>query len=186
MDLLLDSVVSIIGVIMVALYSWSLRAHFKSDKMSGGAILISVMVVALALVLLYLVFLSSQPLVAQLVGLAMQLSSAWLFFAAIKASREGQLRFAFDPGQPRSLVTWGPYRWVRHPFYVSYILFWAGWSVATWSLWPVVPIAILIVVYVVAALGEERLFVGTQMAASYAEYRRRTGFFFPKFGAAQE
>ena len=77
-------------------------------------------------------------------------------------------------------MTAGPYRFVRHPFYVSYIVFWAGWSLAIWSVIVLFPFAILIVIYVFAARMEERLFAGTQMADQYAAYRQRTGFFWPK------
>ena len=42
-------------------------------------------------------------------------------------------------------------------------------------------LAIILVIYVRAALGEEAKFSRTPMAAEYAAYRQRTGFFWPKF-----
>ena len=76
----------------------------------------------------------------------------------------------------------GPYRYIRHPFYASYILFWLGCAVAT--LHPV-SLAFLVVVsgiLIAVALREERSFVGTPFAADYLSYRRTAGLLWPKLG----
>ncbi|HEY9011711.1 MAG TPA: isoprenylcysteine carboxylmethyltransferase family protein, partial [Devosia sp.] len=121
-----------------------------------------------------------QPILAQLVGIALQLLSFALFWAAIRASRAGRLRLAFDPGNPRSFVNEGPYRFVRHPFYVSYIILWGGFAIATWSALAIVPFLVMLAVYIYAARDEERKFGLTDMADDYAGYRRRTGMFIPR------
>ncbi len=180
MDIALDFIVSIVGLATVAQYIWSLRAHFDSPSMQAGARITSLLVVGITVLILILTFLVDQPLWVQVVGLAVQVLSLVLFWSAIRASRNARLRFAFDPEGPRSLVTEGPYAYVRHPFYVSYILFWLGWAFATWTVWPFIPVAVLIGVYVYAARMEERLFAGTDMSSAYAEYRQRTGFLWPK------
>jgi protein-S-isoprenylcysteine O-methyltransferase Ste14 len=148
--------------------------------MPRGAILISAVVIVTTITFLYLEWTIEQPPAAQVVGVALMIFGGWMFRATIAASRNGGLRFAFDEEGPRSLVTAGPYRVVRHPFYVSYIVFWAGWSIAAWSWVALLPFAILVVIYVVAARMEERLFAGTPMAAQYEDYRRQTGFFWPR------
>jgi protein-S-isoprenylcysteine O-methyltransferase Ste14 len=110
------------------------------------------------------------------------LAGAALFWAAISASRKARLRFAFDPENPHSIVTGGPYRYLRHPFYTSYLLFWSGWAIAGWSAWTIVPVAIFAAIYVTAALAEEKKFSGTALAGDYEDYKMRAGFFWPRFG----
>ena len=180
MDLLLDLIVSLASALVVAQYARALRTHFVSPKMPTGTVVISVVVLSTAAIFLTLLWVESQPLLAQLVGLAVQAAGVWLFFAAIAASREARLKMAFDVANPHGLVTTGPYRYVRHPFYTSYLVFWIGWAIATWSPWSVLPLLVIATIYAVAALGEERKFAGTDMAGAYADYRRQTGFFWPR------
>ena len=55
-------------------------------------------------------------------------------------------------------------------------------SVSTWSIWAVVPVAGITVLYVVAALGEEKKFSRTLLAGDYQAYRGRAGLFWPRLG----
>lgn len=160
-----------------------MRGHFSSDDVPPGAKALSATVLGCALALFYLVWAIAQPLWAQLVGIALQLLSFVLFWAAIRASRAARLRLAFDPGNPRTFVNQGPYRYVRHPFYTSYVILWGGWAIAAWSPWAIIPFLVMTGIYVFAARDEERKFGLTDMAGDYAAYRRRTGMFFPRLAA---
>lgn len=183
MDILLDCLVTVIAVATLAQYMWSARGHFKSEDMPKGAKLLSGVVLACALLMFGLTWFVLQPIAAQLAGVALMSGTQLLFWAAIRASRNSTLLLAFDPDNPRSLVNAGPYRYVRHPFYVSYVIFWGGWAIATWSIWALLPFVVMTGVYVSAARDEERKFALTGMAADYEAYRRRTGFFFPRIAA---
>jgi protein-S-isoprenylcysteine O-methyltransferase Ste14 len=180
MDLILDLIVTVVSLSVIVQYSWSLKAHFNSPKMPTGTVVISVVVLTTAAIYTALLWIESQPALATLVGLVLEGLALWLFWAAIRASRAARLKMAFDVQNPHGLVTTGPYRYLRHPFYTSYLIFWVGWAIATWSLWSVLPLAVIVVIYVTAALGEERKFSRTAMAADYDAYRQRTGFFWPK------
>lgn len=182
MEFVLDLVISALSVVVIGQYTWAGKGHFSSDSMPLGAVLISVVVLVSGILFLYLTWMETQPITAQLIGLALQLFSWWLFWRAIAASRGGKLRLAFDEAGPRSLVTEGPYRYVRHPFYVSYVLFWAGWTLSLWNVVALAPFAILIAIYVVGAVMEERKFSGTPMAADYDAYKQTAGFFWPRLG----
>ena len=181
MDILLDTLITIVSWAVVLQYAVSLRTHFVSARMPTGTMVISVVVTATAILFTVLLWLGVQQPLAHLAGLAIEAAGLALFWAAIRASRQARLKMAFDLGNPHGLVTGGPYRYLRHPFYTSYLIFWVGWAVATWSAWSVPPIAVIAVIYVMAALGEERKFDRTPMAAEYAAYRARTGFFWPRF-----
>lgn len=182
MELILDIVISAVSITVIAQYTWAGKGHFSSDKLPLGAMLISLVVLTTGLFFLYLTWTGEQPLGAQVTGLALQLFSWWLFWRAISASREAKLRLAFDEEGPRGLVTVGPYRMVRHPFYTSYLIFWAGWALALWTPVALLPLVIIVTIYTFAAVIEERKFAATHMAADYAEYRKATGFFWPRLG----
>jgi protein-S-isoprenylcysteine O-methyltransferase Ste14 len=183
MQLILDVLVTLSGVASLGLAAWSARGHFSSDKVPGGSIVIALVILLTVLFYFYLVWAFPQPVLPQLIGLVVMLAAIGLFLMTIRASRAARLRMAFDDGHPRGLVQEGPYRYVRHPFYVSYIIFFSAFGLATWSLVAVVPVVLLVIIYVLAARMEERLFAGTEMARDYEAYRQRTGFFFPRLGS---
>ena len=183
MELVIAGLITVVAIIVIGQHGWAGKAHFASEKMPPGALLISVVVVVTGLLFLYLTWGMSQPLAAQVAGLAVQLFSWWLFWQAIRASRSARLRLAFDENNPHGLVTAGPYRYVRHPFYVSYLLFWTGWSIAIWHPTVLAPLAIIIAIYVFAARMEERKFAATQLSGEYAAYRARVGFLWPKLSS---
>ncbi len=182
MEFVFDGLVTLVGGAVVGAYIWSVRNHFVSDRMPQGAWIISLSVTASTILMLALTWLLPQPLLAHLAGLAIQLFSVWIFYSAILASREARLRFVFDPEQPHSLVDQGPYRLVRHPFYVSYSIFWFGWAVATWSVWSIPSVLILLWLYISAARMEERNFAASPLSSDYLAYKARTGFFLPRLG----
>jgi protein-S-isoprenylcysteine O-methyltransferase Ste14 len=180
MEFILKAIVSAVSVIVVAQYIWAVRAHFSSKTMPRGTVLISVVVLSTTLFFLALLWLGTQSWIVQILGLVIELAGLALFWAAIRASRAARLRLAFDEENPDSIVTEGPYRYLRHPFYTSYLIFWIGWAIAIWSVWTLVPLAALITIYAVAAKGEERKFSNTPMAEAYAAYKQQAGFFWPR------
>ncbi len=171
----------VLGLAVVGIYAWALRGHFVSDRMLLPAQIISITVLVTAAIYTALTVFWVQPLWAQVVGVVIELAGLWVFFAAVRASRAARLRFAFDPARPETLVEDGPYGVVRHPFYVSYLIFWAGWALATWSIWSVIPFVVILGLYIYAARFEERNFAGSGLSTAYEDYRRRVGFFLPKF-----
>jgi protein-S-isoprenylcysteine O-methyltransferase Ste14 len=177
--MILDSIVSGISLVVIATWIWSIKAHFKSTEMPAGAKLISALVIASAVFLLFLVWRNDQPVQAKVAGIVLQLLSYALFWAAIGATRSAALLAAFTPLAPHSLVTSGPYRFVRHPFYSSYLLFWVGLAICTWSVWALVPLTGMFVTYLQAAMDEERKFGQTALAKDYSQYMAKTARFIP-------
>jgi protein-S-isoprenylcysteine O-methyltransferase Ste14 len=179
-SLALDLLVALVSVAIIAQHAWATRGHFVSEGLTLGSAVIAGGVAATTVIYLALGFGFEQPPAAQLIGLAIELGGLWLFWAAIRASRAARLRFAFDTEGPQGLLTTGPYARIRHPFYASYLLVWIGWAVATWTLFALIPLLFMVVVYAVAARFEERLFANTPLATDYAAYRKRAGLFWPK------
>lgn len=79
----------------------------------------------------------------------------------------------------RKVVLGGPYQWMRHPMYSGYICMLAGLVLVNFSVayFILVPIHIALLLYR-ARLEETRL---SEYSAEYREYRKRSGFIFPKF-----
>ena len=180
MQLALDILLTALSILVIGSHAVVGKNHFKSKQMPAGANLVSAAVLTTLGVFLLLLWTGEAPLGAQLVALALEALSLWIFFRTITASRDGALHFAFDTENPVSLVTSGPYRYVRHPFYTSYLIFWTGLAIGTWSLWAVPVLVLMVVLYTVAARGEEAKFMRTGMSEDYAAYRARTGMFWPK------
>jgi len=96
-----------------------------------------------------------------------------------------QVRIALwhqDADAPQQIVTWGPYRWVRHPFYAAFLLALAG-AVAlcphpgTLGAWLYGLVALQL-----TARREERRLLASRLGTSYAAYARRTGRLWPRIG----
>src|SRR4051794_39887303 len=64
----------------------------------------------------------SAPRIVSSIGLC--LLALALFASACRATRGRPLPLAFDPAPAARIVTNGPYRYVRHPFYISYSITW--------------------------------------------------------------
>lgn len=81
-----------------------------------------------------------------------------------------------------TLVTRGPYRWVRHPFYDSVALVVLANSLiaANWFLF--LTGAIVFVLMILRTHKEEELLVA-RFGAAYRQYMERTGRFLPKIGS---
>ena len=77
------------------------------------------------------------------------------------------------------LVQKGPFRIIRHPLYVSYILILAGLSLILHIYWLLIPtLCIMIGIYPTAKAEEETLI--EQFGEEYINYKRNVGMFFPK------
>jgi protein-S-isoprenylcysteine O-methyltransferase Ste14 len=114
-------------------------------------------------------------------GLPFQLCALGLWAWATWASGRHSLPVAFSSGShPGQLITHGPYRLVRHPFYVSYSLGWCGGAVATLNWLVAAAAAAATAICVVAARREERRLAAGPLREPYEIYRATTGMFIPK------
>lgn len=100
------------------------------------------------------------------------LASVLVGLWTLSANRIGNFNIRPEPKSDGRLVQHGPYRWVRHPMYLSVLLLAAGaatWLMAAvaWVLW-----ALLLSVLTTKAGLEERWLL--QRYPDYADYRQRT------------
>ena len=85
---------------------------------------------------------------------------------------------------PDALCDSGPYRHVRHPIYLSYLLAFLAVLIALPHWITALGFLFNLVVCVVFARSDERVLAGSALAADYAAYRQRTGMFFPRLSRA--
>jgi protein-S-isoprenylcysteine O-methyltransferase Ste14 len=112
-------------------------------------------------------------------GLVSELGFLWLFYASHKQLGR-YWSVTLEIRNEHKLMTDGPYRYVRHPMYLSFWL----WGIAQFCLLPnataglagLLGVAIL---YFSRVRGEEAM-MRAAFGASYDEYARRTGRIIPK------
>jgi protein-S-isoprenylcysteine O-methyltransferase Ste14 len=80
-----------------------------------------------------------------------------------------------------TLVQSGPYRWVRHPFYVSVALALLANALATANWFIFVTGALLMLLLVMRTRREEERLLA-RFGQSYEDYMQRTGRFWPRLG----
>ena len=78
-----------------------------------------------------------------------------------------------------TLVTSGPYRWVRHPMYTALFGFFAGLVLVAAS-WLVALLVAAAIFVLYARIGEEEAMMLEQFGDEYRTYMQRTGRFLPR------
>ena len=120
----------------------------------------------------------------QLPALVLIAASLWIFWKTRHWIRDKDFAIVFNNESPSHLETNGPFRWVRHPFYSSYLL--CYFSVFLFTLDIVMGITFLFMtsLYFKALKDEEKKFrTGDSFSEAYSSYSKTTGALFPKIFA---
>ncbi len=172
-----------VAVVCFISFAWAVKKHFlltDSDKMpSQMRVLSALAFVFMVLQLITIVDTSDAGVWATSFGLILYSTSLVVFWWAVATTKD-RLTLAFSTDGPQYLITIGPYRYIRHPFYTSYILFWLAGAIVTseWLLVP--PVVIMTFLYFRAARMEEGKFACSDLNMHYKGYRERTGMFVPR------
>ena len=161
-------------------FSWAVRGHFVGDKAVGAMNIVLALSLAGIAVFLVDIWRTTDPDWRAPAGLCLHLLAILLFGWAVLTTRQNRPALAFAGDQPARIFRSGPYAYVRHPFYTSYLIFWLGCAVATSSLIMLIIFLSLAAIYTVAALGEQRDFSRSALHDEYEAYQRDTGLFWPK------
>jgi protein-S-isoprenylcysteine O-methyltransferase Ste14 len=84
----------------------------------------------------------------------------------------GGVRIQMERGH--TVATGGPYRYVRHPGYVGYIISWLATSLALGSLWGLIPAGLMMGLMVVRTALEDRTLL--EELDGYKEYAQRVRY----------
>ena len=168
------------GLVCFGSFSWAVRFHFRTPGESPrGMEAVSVLsVVAFAWFNYGLV---TRPGGYRVLPFALCALSLLLFWWCILHTRPKLLTVAFSLDLPAFLDTGGPYRVARHPFYLSYLLFWVATALAVPGAMSWIAPVVMGALYTLAATKEEAKFASGALGRKYQAYRLQTGMFFPLF-----
>jgi protein-S-isoprenylcysteine O-methyltransferase Ste14 len=88
-----------------------------------------------------------------------------------------------DDDAPRSIVTYGAYKYVRHPFYSAFLLALMGTLVACPHPGTLVGLVYSVLMLRYTAGQEEHKLCNSEFGDEYRDYLARTGRFVPRLGA---
>lgn len=117
----------------------------------------------------------SLPLVAA--SICLYSLSLVLFWWSVFTAKKLDFAFSNEVG---SIVTTGPFRIVRHPFYASYILAWLSSTLLFNSLILWITLTYLIAFYFLSARKEEGVILKSVYSKEYRKYIQNVGMFLPR------
>ena len=105
-----------------------------------------------------------------------------LIFFWINSNQVKKYRFSiiFSNDIPNSILKSGLYRFVRHPFYIIYMIVYISTAFFTADLWVFILSTTIFYLYYKAARKEENKFLSSDLKTEYDNYLKKTGMFFPK------
>jgi protein-S-isoprenylcysteine O-methyltransferase Ste14 len=119
-------------------------------------------------------------ILTSLVAIAIYLGALALFYWAVPYARSGGFCLAFSSVITKELVRAGPYRYIRHPFYASYLLFWVAGVMASHQPLLLLSVVFMAAFYARAIAHEEKQFLSGPLSADYTQYMAMTGRLLPR------
>jgi protein-S-isoprenylcysteine O-methyltransferase Ste14 len=113
---------------------------------------------------------------AQFIGVVLTVTGYLLFVWSVRA--RGRFSVSWAMPEDQKLVTWGPYRFVRHPSYSGYFLMFVGFFLVWSSVFAVFPLFAILGYCRVSVVEEE--FLVKRFGDVYRDYQSRTGRFVPR------
>jgi len=159
-------------------FSWAIvRLFAASTRVSSRMQFLGVAGVLFSIAQIAMIALARPVCWRRVSALVLYVVALGLFWWVVPQAAKAQLNIAFTNATPVTLLVDGPYAYVRHPFYASYLLYWvAGAFISNW-LWA--SVFVMGCFYFTAIRQEEDDFRFSPLAASYEAYRRKTGALFP-------
>ncbi len=122
--------------------------------------------------------------ISQAVGVILSCASIGLITMTIGSHRIPLALWHQNPelDKPQEIVTWGSYKYIRHPFYSSFILCWLS-SIAIAPHWSIFALAIYSFILLIYTANKEEIRLSNQegkLGLEYKVYLKRTGRFFPR------
>jgi len=114
------------------------------------------------------------PLAVQMAAFALGLLGAVLLVWAMAANRYAAVYTRIQKERGHVVATTGPYRFVRHPFYVGTITFSLTIPLALGSPWALIPGGLAALLFIVKTAAEDRML--REGLAGYREYAGRVRY----------
>jgi protein-S-isoprenylcysteine O-methyltransferase Ste14 len=181
------TVISIIcAAVAFASFAWGVRGHFQVEgRLPPAMRALSAFSLLSFVLFLWAMYRHGTTPGKGIALVLLALGATALFWWAVAATRARPPAVAHQPGAPSMVHDAGPYALVRHPFYLSYSMFWIGTAIAAGGLQWVLAL-LLVAWYYLTARAEEGRFAASDIAGPYARYKARTGMIFPRvFGRGE-
>jgi protein-S-isoprenylcysteine O-methyltransferase Ste14 len=114
------------------------------------------------------------------VGAMGLLGALSLYHWAAFSIRGRTFSYAGNQDLPQFVHQSGPYRYIRNPFYASYLLAELFTTVMWPSIWGALVVVLAMVYFEWLGRFEEGKFAQSEVAEEYARYKARTGRLFPR------
>lgn len=112
----------------------------------------------------------------------LQAVSHFIWSWARRTVQPQQLSRALSQDIPKTLISGGPYTYIRNPFYTAYLTSYAAATVLSNRSGDYVLLACFYACYYLTSLDEERKFSESSLADAYAQFKTtRARFFFMEF-----
>jgi protein-S-isoprenylcysteine O-methyltransferase Ste14 len=170
-----------LNLLLHSAFIWGRFAVFRvGDQLSPGAKLVQA-TAPLCILFDAILILRRSGSHSALDPLAVAVSaiSGILFAWAVRTTGLRRLATIFSDNLPAELIVSGPFRFVRNPFYLAYVLAYFQALVASRSWWAACPLVVMGSLYFRAAILEEKRFLGSRLALQYRRYTATTGRFLP-------
>lgn len=116
-----------------------------------------------------------------LCGCVLALCSVLLYEWTRRTVVDRYFYIALSGEVPKAVCDTGPYRFVRHPFYLSYMMAFLAVAVAFPSLIVSAVCLLNIGLFLYMAVDDERVLLGSALGAAYRAYQARAAMFVPGF-----
>ena len=171
------------AVLYVCIVLSLIWARLKFFKMNSGTPRLSALLydatVATQIVTTLFLMLTTSGKILPLVAASIFLYglSLVLFWWAIFTAKSLDFAFSNEVG---SIVTTGPFKIIRHPFYTSYMLAWFTSSFLFNSLILWITLLYLVAFYFLSARKEEAVIMKSVYSNEYKNYVKNVGMFLPR------
>jgi protein-S-isoprenylcysteine O-methyltransferase Ste14 len=149
---------------------------------NNGAVLGQISFISGMLCVIVMGLFSGLLLPLALCGCALALCSVLLYEWTRRTVAERDFYVGLSGEVPRAVCDKGPYRYVRHPFYSSYMVAFVGVAIAFPSFIVSGVCLLNIGLFLYMAFDDERVLVSSALGADYRAYRGRTGMLVPGLG----
>jgi protein-S-isoprenylcysteine O-methyltransferase Ste14 len=116
-------------------------------------------------------------------GMVLALSSLMLYEWTRRTVIDRHFYTGLGGEVPAAVCENGPYKFVRHPFYLSYMVAFFSAAVAFPSLVTSAVSIACMGLFVYMAFDDERVLLASGLAGEYKVYRSQVGMFLPRLGA---
>lgn len=164
-------------------FAWSAVSFFEIKKTSYSKLfsalkLFTILFWATSLFLLY-----KNPqlnFAACILGSLVNVFCLQLFIWSSRSIKNMKFSAIYGKDVPEQVYTKGPYRFIRNPFYASYLLCYLTTLLILGSVLLLILFLILLTLYLVAIKIEENKFIYSPDFKNYSEYKKKTGALIPK------